>query len=410
MKQVSIAYILAEFPSYTETFILKEMLFINKTFPLYIIPLKKGKTTVNESDYKELNDKILYITPLTLIKSIGYCFLTSLKEKNVSKEWKNVLGNILKVNIINTLHQFKLLLTGLYILRLIKQKSVEHIHSHFANYPTDIAMLVSRFSGIPFSFSAHANDIYVNPKELTKKIIASKFVTTCTQYNKMWLNNLDPNSRRNKIHLIYHGVNVEYWQNNLTQVRQEKRKQILCIGRLIEKKGIIYLLEAIRQINMKYQKLNLAIVGRGEEEQELINFCHSHGLSNDVTFLGWQSPQQIKALFACSSIFVLPSIIASDGDRDGIPNVILEAMASGLPVITTPISGITEVIHHEYNGLLVPEKDVSQLVDSILALINDENLRNSLRNNGLQTIIEKFDSVKCNILLQNLFEKEITTE
>jgi len=409
MNRGAIAYILAEFPSYTETFILKETLFINKSFPLYIIALKKGKTTVNKSEYRELEDSLIYITPFILVKSIGYCFLSSFRAKNVSKEWKNIFDSILKVNIINTLHHIKSLLTGLYISKLIKQKPIGHIHSHFANYPTDIAMVVSKFSGIPFSFSAHANDIYVNPKELTRKITESKFVTTCTQYNKKWLDNLVIISERNKIHLIYHGVDLEYWQYNLTKNRQEQ-KQILFIGRLIEKKGIIYLLEAVEQLKKKNHEIHLVIVGKGKDEQKLKNFCHSRELSKNVSFLGWQNPQQIKTLFDCSNIFVLPSVIASNGDRDGIPNVILEAMASGLPVITTPISGITEVIQHNYNGLLVPERDVNQLVDSILTLIYDEILRNSLRNNGLQTIIEKFDSEKCNMLLQDLFEKEIITE
>jgi glycosyltransferase involved in cell wall biosynthesis len=403
MNNRVIAYILAEFPSYTETFILKEMLFINKSFPLCAIALKKGKTIVNESEYKEFN--LIYITPFVLVKSIGYSFISLFKEKQVLRKWKNIFDNILKVNIINSLHQIKLLLTGLCISRLVKQKSIVHIHAHFANYPTDIAMLVSTFTGIPFSFSAHAHDIYVNPQELTQKISRSKFVTTCTQYNKKYLDKLVSTSEKDKIHRLYHGVDLAYWQSDLPQNRQN-RKQILFIGRLIEKKGVIYLLEAVELLKKKKQAIRLVIVGKGKEEQKLKNFCHSHELSDDITFLGRQNPLQIKKLFACSDIFVLPSIIASNGDRDGIPNVILEAMASGLPVVSTPVSGITEVIQQEYNGLLVQERDASQLADSIFALTNDETLRNSLRNNGLHTVSQKFDSKKCNLLLKNLFESE----
>jgi glycosyltransferase involved in cell wall biosynthesis len=399
----AIVYILAEFPSRTETFILKEMLFINRSFPLYIIALRKGKTTVNKSGYKELEKNLIYITPFVLSKSIGYYFLSLFENKQVLQKWKNIFDDVPKVNIINSLHQIKWLLTGLCISKRIKQKPIVHIHSHFANYPTDIAMLVSKISGIPFSFSAHAHDIYVNPQKLTQKISESEFVTTCTSCNKKWMDKLVPASERNKIHLLYHGVDLEYWPYNVSQNRKN-RKQILFIGRLIEKKGIIYLLEAMVQLKKEKHAIRLVIAGKGKDEQKLKKFCHLHGLSKDVTFPGWQNPQQIKDLFACSGMLVLPSVIASNGDRDGIPNVILEAMASGLPVVSTPVSGITEVIQDKYNGLLVPERDAIQLADSIGRLANDEILRNAIVHNGLHTVSQKFDDRKCNILLKSLFE------
>jgi glycosyltransferase involved in cell wall biosynthesis len=381
--------------------------FINKSFPLYIIALKKGKTTGNKSEYKELEDKLIYLTPFILVKSVGYSFISLFTGKQVLRNLlKTILSDILKVNIIRSLHRIKLLLTGLCIAKLIKQKLITHIHSHFANYPTDIAMLVAKLSGIPFSFSVHANDIYVNPQALRLKISESKFVTTCTQYNKKCLDNLVPASEKDKIHLLYHGVDLAYWQSNLSSNRRE-RKQILFIGRLIEKKGVIYLLEAVELLKKEKQAIHLLIVGKGKDEQKLKDFCHSHELSKNVTFLGWQNSHQIKDLFLCSALLVLPSVIASDGDRDGIPNVILEAMASGLPVVSTPVSGITEVIQHEYNGWLVPERDVNQLADSILALTNDEEQRNLLCNNAFHTISEKFDSKKCTVLLKNLFESKL---
>jgi glycosyltransferase involved in cell wall biosynthesis len=264
-------------------------------------------------------------------------------------------------------------------------------------------MLVSKISGIPFSFSAHAHDIYLNPQNLTQKISESEFVTTCTSHNKKWLDEFVPASERDRIHLLYHGVDLESWFYSVSPNRQ-KQKQVLFIGRLIEKKGVIYLLEAMVQLKKAKHAIRLVIVGKGKDGRKLKKFCHLHGLSKDVTFPGWQNPQQIKDLFACSYMLVLPSVIASDGDRDGIPNVILEAMASGLPVVSTPVSGITEVIQDQYNGLLVPERDVNQLADSIGTLANDEILRNTIVHNGLHTVSQKFDDKKCNILLKSLFE------
>jgi len=405
MNNKIITYIIGEFPSHTETFILKEMLFINKSFPLYIIVLKKGKLILNRSIYKELEDRLIYISPLLFIKSIGNHFIYTFKNKYLLQECKDILINILKGNIIICLRKVKLLLISLSILKEIKQKAISHIHSHFANFPTDVAMLVSRLSGIPFSFTAHANDIYVKPYNLAQKINEAKFVTTCTFYNKKWLDNIAFD--KDKIHLLYHGVDLDYWQHNSSLNKELKQKQVLFVGRLVKKKGVIYLLKAIEQLIKEKYEIHLIIAGRGKEEQKLKKFCKLHGLSTDVTFLGWKNSEQIKKLFTYSDVLVLPSNIASDGDRDGIPNIILEAMASGLPVISTPVSGITEVIQHNHNGLLVPERNVKQLANSILGIINNQSLRNTICYNGLYTILEKFDSRKCNILLRDLIEKKL---
>jgi glycosyltransferase involved in cell wall biosynthesis len=298
------------------------------------------------------------------------------------------------------------LLAGSYVNKVIKEKSIQHIHAHFANFPTDVAMSISNNSGITFSFSAHANDIYVNPQNLGLKIQKSIFITTCTLYNKTYLDSLVMESQQIKIYLMYHGIDRSYWNYSPKKIIHTK-VNILFIGRLVEKKGIIYLLEAILQLIKKGILIQLIIIGKGKDEQMLKNFCLINNLENNVLFPGWQSHQQIKQLFAWSDIFVLPSLIASDGDRDGIPNVILEAMVSGVPVISTSVSGITEIVQHQVTGLLVSEKDSNQLIDAILTLINDNNLRISIIKNAYKLITEKFDFEKNNELLLSLFESVI---
>jgi glycosyltransferase involved in cell wall biosynthesis len=127
-------------------------------------------------------------------------------------------------------------------------------------------------------------------------------------------------------------------------------------------------------------------------------------MEQTVVFTGWQTPAQIRDLYLHSDVFVLPSMVASNGDRDGIPNVLLEAMSVGVPVVSTPVSGIPEVIRNGFNGLLVPERDSVTLANAVLQLLGDMPLRNMLVENARRTVREKFDSNQCNSLLIQLFE------
>ena len=392
MNGKAIVYTLAEFPSQTETFILKEALYVNESIPLYIVALKKGKSRINNQVQIAFENRIVYIPQWW--------------------SWKILLYGVLKATVLykeftftgfrNSLRRIKVLLTASFVSEKIKKLQIRHIHAHFANYPTDVAMMVSHLSGVPFSFTAHANDIYVNSFDLPEKINKATFVTTCTEYNKKWLDAMTIPTERRKIYLVYHGVDMNYWQ-----FRQPKPigklVRILTIGRLVEKKGIVYLLEAVYLLLKRGIPVQLYIVGKGMEESRLKHFCRQFGLEQAVVFMGWQNPAQIKDLYDYSDVFVLPSILASNGDRDGIPNVILEAMSVGVPVVTTSVSGIPEVIQNGFNGLLVSERDSEQLANAIFTLVSDIQLRSFFVKNARKTVQEKFDSNQCNQLLIKLF-------
>ena len=395
MNRKAIAYILPEFPSQTESFILKEALYVNDSIPIHIIALKKGKHQIDNRVREAFGNRVVYIPQWRSWRFLLYATL----------KVKVLFGEFTFSGFRNSLRRIKVLMTALFVSEAIKQLKIQHMHAHFANYPADVAMMASRLSGIPFSFSAHANDIYVNPVNLPEKIRKASFIVTCTEYNKKWLEATTPPEEHGKIHLIYHGVDVGYWQ-----FRQPapvgKPARILTIGRLVEKKGIIYLLEAVCRLMKMDVPVHLYIVGRGKEEQQLKHFCRKFGIERSVTFMGWQTPAQIKDLYIRSDVFVLPSVVASDGDRDGIPNVVLEAMSVGVPVVSTSVSGIPEVMQNGCNGLLAPERDSEQLANAIDTLLNDTPLRNLLMENASKTIREKFDSNQCNQLLVKLFNSE----
>lgn len=393
MKRDAIAYILAEFPSQTETFILKEALYVNNFFPLYIIALKKGRNRLDNHIKIAFEDRMVYIPQWWSWKILQHGLLNA---NNLYREFSFA-------GFKNSLRRIKVLLTALCVSRKMKQMSIRHIHAHFANYPTDIAMMVSQLSGIPFSFTAHAHDIYVKSFDLSEKIRKATFVATCTEYNKNWLDAMTTQAEQEKIHLAYHGVDMNFWQ--FRQVKHVgNQARILTIGRLVEKKGMIYLLEAVYHLLKKGISVQLCIVGKGKEEVCLKHFCREYGLERAVVFIGWKNPFRIRDLYSQSDIFVLPSVVASDGDRDGIPNVILEAMSAGIPVVSTSVSGIPEVIQNGYNGLLVSERNSEQLANAVFTLVNDMQLQTVLVENAYKTVLERFDSNQCNQLLIKLFE------
>jgi glycosyltransferase involved in cell wall biosynthesis len=392
MKSGGIAYLLAEFPSRTETFILKEVISVGKSFPLFIFALKNGieKTGVLLPELPEA--KIQYIPKWTSWKMMLFFPVTQLFS--------------FRDGIRLNLRRIKLQWTGNYIAGQIRQLPVRHIHAHFAGYPAEIARYVSETVGIPFSFTAHAHDIYVHPCNPEAKIKAASFVSTCTEYNKKWMNRLAPTAQ-NKIHLIYHGVDLDKWPYQPPLPVAKEAVRILSIGRLVEKKGFLYLLDAIRQLKEKGYRVQLSIVGEGKEKRKLDDYCRRHDLRASVHFPGWQTPEQIRQWHDRSDIFVMPSIITGNGDRDGIPNVILEAMATGLPVISTSISGIPEVIQHHYNGLLVSEKNSAQLYQSISYLTDHPGLRVQFAENARRTVEQRFDHRQGNARLKELFESEL---
>lgn len=387
MKSNGIAYILAEFPSHTETFISKEAVYISQSFPLFIFALKKGKTDALLPTAFE--QRLQYLPKRTSWQMIRHFPVSGLFS--------------LRSSIRKNIHRIKVLWTSHYIAEQIKQLPIRHIHAHFAGYPAEIAWQVSLLSGLCFSFTAHAHDIYVHADNLADQIRAASFITTCTEYNKKWMNRLVPNEQ-NRIHLVYHGVDLDSWPYQPSLPETKEIVQILSIGRLIEKKGFIYLLDALRQLKEKKYSIRLSIAGDGKEKEKLKDFCRRHGLEQSVLFPGWQTPEQIKRQHTSSDIFVLPSIITDDGDRDGIPNVILEAMATGLPIISTSVSGIPEVIRHHHNGLLVSEKDSCRLAQAISYLIDNPCLRVRFAENARKTVEKRFNHEHCNARLKELFK------
>ena len=291
--------------------------------------------------------------------------------------------------------------------RLLEAKDVRHLHAHFCHSAATVTWLASKITSLPFSFTAHAKDIYcetLNPAGLLRrKMEAAAFVVTCTRSNQQHLRQIS----NTKVHCIYHGLNAEFCRLLSEQTEAPKRNgqlRVLSVGRLVPKKGFDVLIDACVTLREQAVPFKTIIIGeQGEHENEIRRRIAEYQLDAYVHILGPLTQRELLAEYRRSSVFCLPCRVLDNGDRDGIPNVLMEAMASGTPIISTTVSGIPEIISNGVNGLLVPPDDSVSLGRALLSLRSDPLLGQQLSTEARRTVSARFDGEKFAWELANLF-------
>ena len=280
--------------------------------------------------------------------------------------------------------------------RLDASGDVCRLHAHFAHGTTTVTWLASTITGLPFSFTGHARDIWtpeLNPAGLLRrKMDAASFVVTCTEANRAHLTSFGSSP---PVHVVYHGLNADFEPLVAAAVRRVEpaRVRLLAVGRLVRKKGLDTFVDACAVLRDRGVDFEAVIVGEsGDHEQEVRALVAATGLGARVTFLGPLTQTGLFAQYQQASVFALPCRVLEDGDRDGIPNVLMEAMACGVPVVTTGVSGITELVRDGVNGLIVEPDRPIDLADSLHRLIKDPDLAGHLAERGRSTVSERFDA------------------
>lgn len=271
---------------------------------------------------------------------------------------------------------------------------LDHLHAHFATGSASVARYASRITGIPFSFTAHAKDIYlstVDPRRLSDLLLEASSVITVSDANLAYLRSLAPEAR---VVRIYNGLDLDRFPF-LTAPPSSEPAIILSVARFVEKKGLSDLIAAVARLRSRGKAVRCRLVGTGPLEEALRSQVRDLGLDGQVEFKGMASQEEVTSTYLPqASSFVLPCVVASDGDRDGLPATLVEAMARGIPVISTTLPGIPEAIPDGEAGLLAEPGDVDGLADAIARTLENRDATIKRATTARKRVEELFDSRK----------------
>ena len=292
-----------------------------------------------------------------------------------------------------------------YLGPVLKKAQVSHVHVHFAGLASRTAWWIKRLFGITYSFTGHANDIFCPKPDqrvgLSDLVREASFVVIVSDFGANLLRRGFPESVQ-KIYRVYNGLDLSVFKS---APHGGSPIRLLSIGRLIEKKGFNFLIEACRLLRSSRFPFVCQIIGDGPERDRLDELIQRYQLSDLVRLLGPLPQTDLAEILAQSSIFVFPAIHDSSGDTDNLPTVLIEAMASSLPIVATGVAGIPEIVQQNENGILVPEKDPAQLADAIRVMAGDKGLLERFGKASRRIAEEKFALSNTVGQLKRLFEK-----
>jgi colanic acid/amylovoran biosynthesis glycosyltransferase len=395
-----IAVLLSRFPLITETFILREVIELERQGqPVVLVPMIRESPEVVHEEARPWMDRALF-TPWVskpILRALMRAFV-----KQTPTTFR-LLGWIVGRAVLHpgTLVRSLLLFPkSVHLAEELAAAGVRHLHAHFATHPATMATIISALSGIPFSFTVHAHDIFVERALLRRKLADAQFVRAISDFNKRFLENLFPLEAGKKIRVVHVGVEPERYAPSragaaYVSAATKSPPRLLCIAALKPYKGVKFLVEACRLLKERGRDFRCDVIGTGPLRNAIRRAVDRAGL-HDLVRLQGALPQHLVATeVQAADVFVLPSVIAADGQMEGIPVALMEAMAAEKPVVSTAISGIPELVQNNVSGLLVDPANPRSLADAIELLLLDADLRRRLGRAARETVEDAFDLRRC---------------
>jgi len=391
-RRVHVAYVMSRFPKLTETFVLNEILEVQALgVDVSIYPLLREHDAVLQPGAAEMVARARYL-PLLAWSFVG-SHARFLRRR--PRAYLSSLANLVKDNIGKP----RFLAAGLVLFpkivhaaALMASQGVDHIHCHFARHPALAGLIISRLTGIPYSFTAHGSDVHVDRRMLCRKLAEARFAITISEFNRAVIEGDCGAVPRHKLETLHVGVDTAVFSpSSEEEAASTAGLRVVCVGTLHEVKGQVVLIEACSILRDRGVAVSCRLVGRGPDEPMLRQAIERLGLQDAVTLVGPLARDAVIGELRRAHVLAAPSVVSARGQREGIPVVLMEAMSCGLPVVASRLSGIPELVEHERNGLLFTPGRADELADALARLAGDGGLRQRLGNEGRSTIERDFD-------------------
>jgi colanic acid/amylovoran biosynthesis glycosyltransferase len=389
-----VGYVVKRYPRYSETFIVTEILAHEAAgLPIEIFALLPPADTHFQDILALVKAPVHYLTPEAPKASELWAGIRKMAGL-FPDIWENL--SFAAPEEARDLHQ------AIMLAQKVAERGITHLHAHFGSSPATVAMLASRFTGVPFTFTAHAKDIFheeVERQDMERKLSSAAAVVTVSDYNLQYLKQTY-GPAADRVQRIYNGIELERLR---FASPAERPPRIVGVGRLVEKKGFADLIAACAILRERGRRFECDIVGDGEVAPQLRAQVSNLHLQDRVRFLGSRPQAEVFRIIQSSAAFAAPCIIGRDSNRDGLPTVLLEAMALGTPCVSTDVTGIPEVIRDEQTGLLVPQHDPAALASALEKLLDDAALRVPMASAARKMIEINFDTHRNTAMQRELF-------
>lgn len=403
-----IGYIVKRYPRYSETFIVNEILAHEAAgLDIRIFALRPPEDTHFQDKIARVRASVTYLRKP--VQGRITASLTTLTPTAASYFWAEmqetarVIPDIWQKLDYAVGERASVVYQAAWLAQEIRKQQITHLHAHFGTVSTSVARLAAHFAGIPYSFTAHAKDIFhesVNPEDLRRKLQDAQTVVTVSDYSVNYLQEKYGPAAKH-VTRIYNGMDLNELQ--YTSPRQRAPK-IISVGRLVEKKGLSYLIDACDLLRQWGCEFTCQIVGTGELKSELSEKIQQLHLGDWIELVGPRPQGEVFQLLQQAAVFAAPYVIGKDGNRDGLPTVLLESMALGTPCVATDVTGIPEIIRDQETGIQVAQRDVHGLAKGLEACLTNSELRVALSTRARALVEAELDITQNAAALRSHFE------